>query len=343
MRHSNSISLLLLAKKKPLVAGSPGKSTKSYHRVKMSKIGDLFSGRIRPGSADSFQCAGGSTRALPNSSGSSRGGGSVPDKSFDQKFVDSKAKGFDSQGHTTGVRSPGDDPSTSSNRSPELDQYRTEQQKKWQLEQDNKTRDKLFGQKSSGEVGGEGVKEFSSEKLSQEAASASSAKAKVDKAAPARNTSLLRTAAIAMPFSALGLVIAGTVNAFTKTLIDPAQPTGLSAKDLRDTQIVQQSQNDVFVAANALNDLNGHAHVAPDLKWAMQSNDERMDTLEEMVDIVEKQLGAKAKELGIPFTLASTGASADDVPNRALSINSRLAVITGLLRSIASELNASVP
>lgn len=310
----------------------------------LSKIGEFFSGGGSRGGPPPAPKAGDtpSSKGGSNSSLSSAPDSPKPPESFDQRYVDSQVNDAGKPGHVAGTRQPGDSPDADAANSPEIKQYREEQQKKWQQKKDAEARDKLFGQPAPGRVDGNDVEPFSSDKLSSESASlTSSAKARAEKAAPARNTSLLRTAAIALPFSALGLIIAGTVNAVLKPFLDPTASSGITKEDIRNNQIVEQSQKDVFTAANALNDLKGDARVAPGLDWALKSNDERMDTLEDMMDIVEREMGVEAEKLGIPVTFASTGASTDDVESRAKAINSRLAVITMLFRSVRAKLDAT--
>ena len=305
-----------------------------------SKVGDFFSG----GFTRTAEVPSGSTRIVDAPKvGDAPSGRPAPEhQGFNQGHVDSKVEGFEAPGHMSGTRQPGDAPDANNPQSPQLDSYKVEQQKKWQAQQDAKSRDKLFAQEQPGRVDGKEVEPFSSKALSDESASLSAAaKAKVEKAAPARNGTLVRTAAIAAPFSFLALATAGTVNAFVKKAIDgPESTDGLTKQDAQNARIVEQSQKDVFTAANALNDLKGDAHIAPDLSWATKDDDARMDALEEIVDIVEKQLTIEAKKLGIPFSAASTGPQKEDIEGRALAIESRLAAITALFRSISSKLKA---
>lgn len=215
--------------------------------------------------------------------------------------------------------------------------------KDMQIKKDAQARDKLFGSSKSGKVDGKEVEPFSSRRLSEDSSSLGTADAaKKKKADPARNSTLLRTAVIAAPFSALGLVTAGTVNAYVKTKIDPTPTaTGVTEQHVKNGRLVDQTQKDVFVAANALNDLRGDAQVAPDLKWAMKSDEERMDTLEDMTDYIEEQVGLEAQKLGIQFSAAATGAPGDDMESRAVAINSRLAFVSGLFRGMTSKLTVS--
>lgn len=305
-----------------------------------SKVGDFFSG----GFARTPEIPSGSTRTVDAPKvGDAPSGRPAPEhQGFDQTHVDLKVEGFEAPGHASGTRPPGDTPDVNNPRSPQLDSYKAEQQRKWQAQQDAKSRDKLFAQEQPGRVDGKEVEPFSSTALSDESASLSAAaKAKVEKAAPARNGSLFRTAAIALPFSIAGLTVAGAATAYIKKLIDgPESTDGLTKQDAQNARIVEQSQKDVFTAANALNDLKGDAHIAPDLSWAMKDDDARMDALEEIVDIVEEQLTIEAKKLGIPFSAASTGPQKEDIEGRALAIESRLAAVTALFRNISSKLTA---
>jgi hypothetical protein len=317
-------------------------SNATSRAMTFSKIGEFFSsGWSRntppppvPKGADVPSSRGGS-----NSSSSSAPDSPKTTESFDQGYINTQVHGTNTPGYVTGTRPPGDSADAGN---VDLKRYQEAQQKKWQAQKDADARDKLFGQPTPGRVDGKEVEPFSSEKLSEESASlSSSAKAKSEKAAPARNSTLLRTAAIALPFSALGLTVAGTVNSVLKPYLDPSASSGLTKQDLKDNQIVEQSQKDVFTAANALNDLKGDARVAPGLNWALKDNAERMDTLEDMMDIVEEEMGNEAKKLGIDFTPASTGAPKDDIESRAKAINSRLAVITALFRSVRAKLDAT--
>lgn len=305
-----------------------------------SKIGDFFSG----GFTRTPEIPSGSTRTVDAPKvGDAPSGRPAPEhKGFDQAHVDSKVEGFEAPGHTSGTRQPGDTPDANNPQSPQLDSYKAEQQKKWQSQQDAKSRDKLFAQEQPGRVDGKEVEPFSSKALSDEAASLSDAvKAKPEKAAPARNGSLLRGAVIGVPFASLTFVAGGTANTLIKNAIDgPASTDGLTKQDIKNARIVEQSQKDVFTAANALNDLQGNAHIAPNLSWATKDDDARMDFLEEIVDIVEGQLTVEAKKLGIPFSAASTGPQKDDIEGRALAIESRLAAVTALFRNISSKLTA---
>ncbi|MFL1493433.1 hypothetical protein ACMSI6_08545 [Pseudomonas antarctica] len=257
---------------------------------------------------------------------------------FDQAGVDSRVGSFPGQGHASGTRSPED----AHVAAPELADYKAKHQKEWQARKDADARDKLFGQSTPGRVDGEEVQPFSSQRLSSESESlTSSAKAKVDKAAPARNVTLLRTAAIALPFSAMGLIIAGAVNAYTKTLIDPTPvPEALTKEEVKADRLVEQIKLDVFKVANVWNALNGYKDVAPGVDWVMKDNDERMDFLEEMLDISENLLSVDARKMLISVSYASTGAPKEDIESRALAINSRLAVLIGLFRSMSAKLRA---
>lgn len=319
-------------------------STATSHSVAFSKIGEFFSGGVNRGGTPSVPRGIDAPSSRGGSGSSSSSGSNSPKspESFDQKYVDSQVRPAHGSGHTTGTKQPGDSTDVDTTGNPDLKNYQAEQQKKWQAQKDAEARDKLFGQPTQGRVDGKEVEPFSSEKLSDEATSlTSSAKAKADKAAPARNTTLFRTAVIALPFSALGLTVAGTANTLLKPLLDPSASSGLTKQDLKEYQIVEQSQKDVFAAANAMNALKGDAPVEPGLNWALKSNDERMDTLEDMMKIVEKGMKAEAEKLDIPFTLASTGAVGDDIESRAKAINSRLAVMTALFRSVRAKLDAT--
>lgn len=273
----------------------------------------------------------------------SDGGGSGTSK-LDQDFVDRKIShpaessfGVRIENSIVNLRDPSAKPPGSMEK--EINKVRKERQ----VKKDAQARDKLFGSSKPGKVDGKEVEPFSSRSLSEDSSFLVAADAaKKKKADPARNSTLLRTAVIAAPFSALGLVVAGTVNAYVKTKIDPAPTaTGVTEQHIKNGRIVDQTEKDVFVAANALNDLRGDAQVAPDLKWAMKSDEERMDTLEEMTDYIEEQIGLEAQKLGVQFSAPATGAPGDDIERRAVAINSRLAFINGLFRSMTSKLTVS--
>ncbi|WP_124526367.1 hypothetical protein [Pseudomonas sp. KBW05] len=319
-------------------------SAATSRSVAFSKIGEFFGGGINRGGTPSAPRDVSAPSSRGGSGSSSSSGSSSPKspESFDQKYVDSQVHPAGGSGHTTGTKQPGDSTDVDTAGNPDLKKYQKEQQKKWQATKDAEARDKLFGQPTPGRVDGKEVESFSSGTLSDEAASlTSSAKARAEKAAPARNTSLLRTAAIALPFSALGLIVAGTANTLLKPLLDPSASSGLTKEELKEYQIVEQSQKDVFAASNAMNALKGDAPVEPGLNWVLKSNDERMDTLEDMMKIIETGMKAEAEKLNIPFTLASTGAVGDDIESRAKAINSRLAVMTALFSSVRARLDAT--
>lgn len=297
-----------------------------------SKVSDLFSGWGRGVEAPPV------TKNIevsklgdgPSSSKVGGGGGHL-----DQKFIDSKIESVDGSGQVTGKAQAGE---ANASEPAGMAEYKKAQQKKWQAQKDADARYKLFGQPTPGRVGGEEVEPFSSKRLASESESlTASAKAKAEKAAPARTSTLVRTAAIAAPFSLLALTAAGAANAFVNKALNA---DNFTKTDYRDAQIVEQSQKDVVTAANAWSDLKGHAHVAPELSWAMKDSNERMDVLEDLVGILEQRLAIDAKEQGIQVSFATTGAPQDDVKSRAKAINSRLAMITALFRSLSSKLKS---
>jgi hypothetical protein len=296
-----------------------------YMQFKCSKAGDFFSswgGAVRRPAVDLPS----PTKLEPVRVGDAPPGGS--------KAVQQGADSFPGQGHLSGSKGPGDAPHAPD--TPELAEYKAKQQKEWQASQDAKARDKLFEQPTQGQVDGKGVEPFSAKRLEEESASV---KAAVEKAAPARNGTLLRAAVIAAPFSVLGLVVAGTVNAFLKPIIDPPASGNVTKQDFQDTRVVEAVQKSVATAVNAWSDTKGLAHPAPsELSWALKSNEERMDVLEEMMDILEKNLAIDAKAMGIDVSFASTGEPKDDIASRALAINSRLAVITELFAKMKDKI-----
>jgi hypothetical protein len=262
-------------------------------------------------------------------------------KKFDQKFIDEKVSEFPGAGHPSGTKSPGSEPELRRPESPEMLEHRKKHQHEWQRQKDDGTRDKLFGQSASGKVDGNEVEPFSSKALADEAESVSET-VKGKKADPARTSSIFRTAlytaGISAPFTALVTTGSLTLTNYLKTKIDPAADPGLSKQDIKNAEIVNQCRDDVFVAVNTLNDFNKAPHVAPGLNWVIKDNDERMDFLEELLDVAEKQLVIKAGAVGIDFTPSSTGQSKDDIKERALDIESRLAAITALFQDIDAAL-----
>lgn len=274
--------------------------------------------------------------------GSSGAGPSRVHKQFDQDFIDKKVAAFDGQMPGGGQRPLGEAPNVDTlgapdtPAAPDLTQYQEAHRKAWQAQKDRRARDKLFAQPTAGRVDGKNVEPFSSKRL--EEASDSLTKA-VKKADPPRNSALVRTAVIAAPFSALGLVSAGTVNAFLKPLIDPPSADGVTKEDLKETRILETIQKHVSTVANTWSDTKGRVHPAPDeLTWVLKSNEERMDVLEKMINFLETSLASDAKALGIDVSFADTGAPKNDIESRALALNSRLAVITDLFEQMSSKI-----
>lgn len=308
----------------------------------LSKIGDLFSSgfnRVDPPSVPS-----GSTKTIePTKMGDAPSAKPVTDKTgFDQEFINSQAKGFDTPGQISGTRAPGDTPGSTFGDSPDLAQYKAQQQKKWQAEQDAKARDKLFGQATPGRVDGKEVEPFSSralEKNADDLVKADAAQKKRGLVLPRKD--ILKTAAITAavtaPLTTVGALVSGTVLEALKPFINtPETPATVQSVD--DGRVVDHLQKNVFVLANTLSDLRSQAHVEPGLKWAMQTNDERMDSLEEMLDYIEPALAQEAQQRDVSFQPASTGIPQDDIKSRAVVLESRMAALTALMGAMTAKI-----
>lgn len=248
-------------------------------------------------------------------------------RAFDQKAIDKEIEYFTSKGQPSGHRTSADSPPE--DLSPDVIEYRAKHQKALQARKDIGMRDTLFDQPVSGRVNGNEVEPFSSSKLKEN----SEALVKADAAAPApfhfKNT--LKTAATTallanLPATITAFIIINTANQPINQWLNPAAPA------------VQLSMDDVFKVFNTWNELHGQPTMYPSQKWSAQTDDERLDTLEDMVSHAEKEIGDAAKKLGIPFQLASTGALQDDINSRTTGIQSRLAVLSSLFKEMQNKL-----
>ncbi|SDU11531.1 hypothetical protein SAMN04490197_2963 [Pseudomonas orientalis] len=245
--------------------------------------------------------------------------------------MDSKVNGFDGPGHASGTRQPGDASPSGAGQAPEMTAYVEKQRKAWQAARDAQIRDQLFGQPSPGRVNGKDVEPFSARTLEENAKAAVKAK---ETALPPTNTTLLKTAAIttaiSVPVTSIGMVVVGSVNEALKPLINPT-PAPVTQQSIEEGRLVDYAQNSVFLLVNTLSKLREEQSVGPDLKWVMQTREERLDSLEAMIGYVERELGKEAKARKIDFQPASTGPEKDDIKERVIDLESRMAALSALL------------
>ncbi|PRA23808.1 hypothetical protein [Pseudomonas poae] len=252
---------------------------------------------------------------------------------------------FDGPGQPSGSRQSGSAPDSIAPDSAGLAEYRAAQQKKWQAQQDAAARDKLFGQPTSGRVDGKDVDPFSSKTLEEnaqalvDAENAHKARASVLKRKDIAKVAAI-TVAITAPLTVVGAVVSGTVNEALKPLINPSELPA-TAQSVEDGRLVDHIQKNVFLLTNTLADLRLEPHVAPSLKWVAQTNDERMDSLEDMLDYVEPEFAKEALQRGIAFEPASTGEQHDDIKGRAIAVESRMAALTALMGKMTSKLDVT--
>jgi hypothetical protein len=304
----------------------------------MTRISSIFSdatGTLKradsPPPSKALATAGSSASSSPPSTSS---------RAFDQRAVDKNVESFGTKGQASGQKTSTDTADTAID--PQLAEYKAKQQREWQARQDASVRDKLFDQPVSGRVNGAEVEHFSSKKLQDHSEALVKADAEVKTAQPpfsfknAYKTALVN-GSVTLPVTIIAFVTINILNQGTKNLINPESP-GATEQSLAEGRLVEQSQRDVFQALNTLGTLRGAPLVKPSLQWLAQTNDERLDSLEEMVDHVEQEIGALAKELDIPFQLASTGAPEDDIESRVLGIDSRLAVLSALFLEMKNKL-----
>lgn len=250
--------------------------------------------------------------------------------------VDSRVNGFDTPGHASGTRAPGEAGEIGGAESPALNAYREAQQKKWQLEKDAQARDKLFDQPRAGRVDGKEVESFSASALEESA----EALVKAERANPMRRKDIFKTAAITAGITvALTLVAtvgSGTINELLKPYLNP-QPVAATEQGVMDGQLVGQAMQRVFLLANTLADLRSEPHVGPSVAWMANTHDERMDHLEEMLGYIEVEFAKEAVKSGIPFQMASTGKQEDDIKSRATAMELKMAALTALMGAMKAK------
>ncbi|AZE96832.1 hypothetical protein C4J95_4711 [Pseudomonas orientalis] len=209
--------------------------------------------------------------------------------------------------------------------------YVEKQRKAWQAARDAQIRDQLFGQPSPGRVNGQDVEPFSARVLEENAEAAVKAK---ETALPPTNKTLLKTAAIttaiSVPVTSIGMVVVGSVNEALKPLINPT-PAPVTQESIEEGRLVDYAQNSVFLLVNTLSKLREEQLVGPNLKWVMQTREERLDSLEAMIGYVERELGKEAKAQKIDFQPASTGPEKDDIKERVIDLENRMAALSALL------------
>lgn len=273
-------------------------------------------------------------------SGASSSTSSTNGRVFDQKSIDKNIESSTAKGQPSGHKTSTDTAETTID--PQLAEYKAKQQRAWQAHKDATVRDKLFDQPVSGRVNGTEVESFSSGKLQDNSEALVKADAEVkDAQTPFSFKNAYKTAlvngSVTLPITITAFVTINILNQGTKDLINPQSP-GATEQSLAEGRLVEQSQRDVFQALNTLGTLHGAPPVKPSLQWLAQTNDERLDSLEEMVDHLEQEIGTLAKALDIPFQLASTGAPEDDIKSRTLGIDSRLAVLSALFLEMKNKL-----
>ncbi len=312
-------------------------STQEHSRAKCSKIGELFS---------SFSGATRVEARIPTrtveapklGSGKHVDGGGAANQKLDQSFIDSKVDNFGGQGHASGTRQPGEVTGTHTPDTPEIAEYKAKHQKEWQAKKDAEVRDKLFGQTTAGRVDGKEVEPFSSATLEKNADELVKAK---ETALPPTSTTLLRTAAITtainVPINAAAFIVVGSVNEALKPKINPTSPPA-TEQSVKEGRLVDHTQQNVFLLTNTLATMRGEEHVGPSLKWVAQTTDERLDSLENMLDYVEEQFAKEAQRYSIDFVAASTGAQKDDVAGRTTDMDARMAALTVLMKALKGKI-----
>lgn len=273
------------------------------------------------------------------SSSVSKGGGT--EKTFDQRFVDTKVKGFETQGNVSGTRSTGDAPDGGAEVSPEIQAYRKKQNTQWQARKDAEARDKLFGQSSSGRVNGQEVEPFSATKFEENAEGLVKAdKAAKAKAPPPAIKTILKTAAITTAINAPITGVTLVVVEALKPVVNPLHPA-VTTQSIQEGRLVDLTEKNVFQLVNTLGSLRDEEHVKPSVKWVAQTNDERLDSLENMLDYAEGEFANEAKKRGISFQPASTGAPKEDIKSRVIAMEKRLAALSALMADLKVKLSAS--
>ncbi|MDY4302446.1 hypothetical protein SO486_20975 [Pseudomonas salmasensis] len=334
MKRSTTITMALVSVRTSTVFKGRLNPKKAHRTIKCSRIGEVIGGILGGGFRDNLPSP---TRLdSPSFVSPTRGSVDTGHQRFDQGFVDGKVNGFDGPGHVSGTRQPGDVAASNTGQTPEMAAYVENQRKAWQAARDAKIRDQLFSQPSPGRVNGQDVEPFSSRTLEENAKAA--VKAKETALAPS-NTTLLKTAAIttaiSVPVTSIGMVVVGSANEALKPLINPV-PAPVTQESIEEGRLVDHVQNATFLLVNTLSKLRGEQPVGPDLKWILQTREERLDSLEAMVGYVERELGKEARNRKIDFQPASTGPEKDDIKERVIDLESRMAALSALLRAIST-------
>lgn len=341
MKRSTKTIVTLFSQKNRAFSALSVPRNKQYLRVSLTSVGKLLTVLSRN---DHRVNVAGSTPATGRpAAGTSTGGSSITgNPSIDQKPVNSQVSGFDKPGHVSGTRPPGSLPGSGTHQTTEMLEYAEKHRKQWQAHKDAQTRDKLFGQTTTGRVNGQEVAPYSSATLEKNAGELIKAK---ETALPPSNTTLLKTAAITTligaPVTALFTVVSGSVNEALKPIINPATPNA-TAQDLEEGRLVDHVQKSVFLLVNTVASLRNEAHIEPNLKWIMQSNDERLDSLDEMLKYAETQLHKEASAREITFQRASTGEDKDDIKDRVIDMETRMATLSALLLAMQAKPLANV-
>lgn len=329
MKRSTTRTTTLLSIRTSIVFKVGTGHKKAYRVIKCSKIGGLIGGILRSGSRESLPSP--ARVEAPSSGGTLRGNVDAGHQTFDQAFVNSKVNGFDGPGHASGTRQPDDASSSGAGQTPEMAAYVEKQRKAWRTARDARIRDQLFGQPSPGRVNGQDAGPFSAHTLEENAKAAVKEK---ETALPPTNKTLLKTAAITtainVPVTSIFLVAVGSANERLKPIINPT-PEPATQANIEEERLVDHAQNSVFLLVNTLSKLRDEQSVGPNLKWVMQTREERLDSLEAMIGYVEGQLGKDAKAQGIDFQPASTGPDKDDIKERVIDLESRMAALSALL------------
>ncbi|WP_231422556.1 hypothetical protein [Pseudomonas sp. Leaf59] len=131
--------------------------------------------------------------------------------------------------------------------------------------------------------------------------------------------------------------VAGIVEALKKALAD--DPAVKFAASLKDTKIIDKTQEEVFAVANMLTKLVGEKEIKADLQWALKSDEQRMTSLESIIIEAEKGFIKLAEKFNVPFALPEYFRIEDPlIESRAKVIESRLAVIIALSEAVTNEI-----
>ena len=270
---------------------------------------------------------------------------------FDQGFIDKQVTSLEGPGHASGQRQPGQATDTNATASQVAD-YREANRKKWQTQKDAEARDKLFGQPTPGRVDGQEVPPFSSRALEENAADlskASGAESKFELGKAYKNA--LVTSSITLPVTIVAFVTIGTINETIKPHLSatPAAEGATAAEGVTvaegapvdEGKLVDRKQASVFQVANTLANLRGEGHVGPSDKWAAQTDEERLDSLDAILDYCEPELVKDAQKYGVKFQPATSGGDSDDIKTRTAVIDSRLAALTALFGVLKGKVSGS--